>query len=87
VEDVPTAGGRLLLDACVYVDQLKGRAPPAVEALIEARTVLHSALSLAELAFTFGRLDAQNPRTPAVLKVLERLLAAVPAHRVVAADA
>ncbi len=87
MDDVPAAGGRLLLDTCVYIDQLKGHATPALEALVEARTVLHSALSLAELAFSFGRLDPQDSRTPAVLEALRRLLAAVPSHRIVAADA
>ena len=87
MDDAPVAGGRLLLDTGVYVDQLRGKAPVALEALMEARAVLHSALALAELAFTFGRLDPRDPRTPGTLDALAALLAAVPAHRVVAADA
>ena len=47
MDDVPTAGGRVLLDTCVYIDQLKGKAPLTLEALVGARTVLHSALARA----------------------------------------
>lgn len=86
MDGVPSAGGRILLDTCVYIDQLKGKTPPALDALVEARAVLHSALAIAELAFTFGRLDPRDTRTPATLDALARLLAGIPPHRVVAAD-
>lgn len=57
-----------------------------LEELVAARRVLHSALALAELAFTFGRLDPRDPRTPGSLAAIGALLAAVPTHRVVAVD-
>ncbi len=87
VDDAPVAGGRILLDTCVYIDQLKGRAPLALEALIVARTAIHSALAMAEMAFSFGRLNPQDPRTEAALDAIKQLLSSVPSHRVVAADA
>lgn len=87
MDDAPAAGGRILLDTCVYIDQLKGKAPLALETLVEARTVLHSALAMAEMVFSFGRLTPQDPRTGAALDAVEQLLAGVPRHRVVAADA
>ena len=85
VNDTPAAGGRVLLDTCVYSDQLKGNAPDAVGATVKVRTVLHLAVALAELAFSFGWLDPQDPRTPRALDTLGRLLAAAPSHRVIAA--
>ena len=81
VDDLPRAGARLLLDTCVYIDGLKGKTPPALDALIEARAVYHSAVALAELAFSFGRLDPGDPRTPGALAAAEALILSIPGHR------
>lgn len=79
--DLPEAGEALLLDTCVYIDQLQGRLPRAVEARITARNVFHSSLSLAELSFPFGRLDPTDSRTGPALQAIEALMASIPERR------
>ncbi len=82
LSDMPEAGEALMLDAGVYIDQLKGRLPPAVEARVLSRGVYHSSLVLAELSFPFGRLDPADPRTRAACGALGALLAAIPDRRI-----
>src|SRR5688572_23039257 len=47
-----SAGPALLLDTCVYIDRLQGRAPEAVAALLGQRVVNHSTVALQELMHT-----------------------------------
>jgi len=67
----------LLLDATVYIDQLKGELPVAIVNLIASRVILHAAPALAELAVTIGVLDPLDARTSPnlkpILEVLERI--------------
>src|SRR5262245_51474882 len=58
----------LLLDATVYIDQLKGQLPASIVTLIASRMILHGAPALAELAVTVGVLDPQDARTGHTLK-------------------
>lgn len=85
--DMPEAGEAVLLDACVYVDQLQGRLPAAIEAKILARSVFHSTLALAELSFALGRLDPADGRTEDAIAAIADLMSAIPDQRVVKPDA
>jgi len=80
------AGQPLLLDTCVYIDQMQGRAPILVEHLVEARQVNHSTVAIQELMHTVGVLDPADRRTAGVVKVIQRQIEAMPDHRVFAPD-
>lgn len=79
---LPPLGTGLLLDTTVYVDQLEGKFPPAVNALLRRRPVYHLDLVLGELAHNFGRLDPDHPGTAAVWRELRSVIDRVPARRV-----
>lgn len=81
------AGQPLLLDTCVYIDQLQGRAPELVEQLVDARQVHHSTVAIQELLHTVGVLDPADPRTKDVIKLIQRQIEAMPDHRVCVPDA
>lgn len=85
--DDELAGQPLLLDTCVYIDQMQGRAPGLVEALIERRQVSHSTVSIQELMHTVGVLDPRDPRTTGVVKTIRTQIEAMPDHRVFVPDA
>ena len=57
----------MLLDTTVYIDVLRGRAPPEVITLLRLRTCNHSSVCLAELTHAFGRLDPGHPDTKSAL--------------------
>lgn len=77
------AGERIMLDTCVYVDQLQGRLPAPVAERVEARTTLHSPIVLGELSFLLGRLDRGDIRTEGALAGIRGLLAGIGEHRIV----
>jgi hypothetical protein len=79
-------GQALLLDTCVYIDQMQGRSPDIVGDLIAVRVVNHSTIAIQELMHTVGVLDPGDPRTPGVIGEIGRLMEAMPAHRIVAPD-
>jgi hypothetical protein len=81
------AGQPLLLDTCVYIDQMKGQAPDLVERLVETRLVNHSTVGIQELLHTVGVLKPDDPRTPAVVAGVGVQIMAMPEHRVFAPDA
>lgn len=81
------AGQPLLLDTCVYIDQMQGKAPQLVEQLVEARQVHHSTIAIQELLHTVGVLDPDDRRTKGVIKVIQRQIEAMPDHRVCVPDA
>lgn len=85
--DAAPAGGELMLDTCVYIDQLQGRLPNEAQRLLAARTLNHSAVSVMEMTHLFGRLDPADPRTNRTLKTVAGVLNAIPAHRLHEADA
>jgi len=60
---------------------LQGPAPEAVDRLLEARIVNHSAVALAELTHLIGALDPAHPGTAPVLKRLGEVIDNVAAHR------
>jgi predicted nucleic acid-binding protein len=82
IEDLPEAGEALILDTCVYIDQLKARLPVNVDVRIRTRKTWHSSLALSELTFLFGRLDPADARTKDVLSSISDLLGAIPDSRV-----
>ena len=82
IDDVPGAGGPVLLDSSVYIDTLQGRSPAALDAFITLRTCNHSAVCLSELTHAFGRLRPDDARTSKALKVIAQTVRDMPAHRV-----
>lgn len=81
------AGQPLLLDTCVYIDQMKGKTPPVVERLVETRHVNHSTVAVQELMHTLGVLDPNDPRTPAAVAAIRAQIEAMPDHRLFVPDA
>lgn len=87
VSERRVAGGPLLLDTCVYIDQLKGRAPESLDRLIETRQTNHSTVAVQELMHAVGRLDPADARTSEVIDQIGSLIKAIPAHRMLTPDA
>lgn len=81
------AGQPLLLDTCVYIDQMQARAPALLEQLIDVRQVNHSTVALQELMHTMGVLDPGDARTAGVVNAIGRQIKAMPAHRLFEPDA
>jgi hypothetical protein len=81
------AGQPLLLDTCVYIDQMQGRAPEIVAQLVEVRQVNHSTVAIQELMHTVGVLDPADHRTPAVVAAVSGQIRSMPDHRVFLPDA
>ncbi|CAN7604014.1 hypothetical protein LJR164_004531 [Phenylobacterium sp. LjRoot164] len=79
-------GQPLLLDTCVYIDQMQGRAPSLVEQLVAVRQVNHSTIAIQELTHTVGVLDPHDRRTPAVIAQARAQIEAMPEHRVFVPD-
>ncbi len=80
------AGQGLLLDACVYIDQMQGRSPPLLDDLIAQRQVNHSTAAIQELMHTVGVLDPADRRTAGVVAEIGKQIKAMPPHRVFAPD-
>jgi hypothetical protein len=76
-----TPGPEVLLDTCVYLDVLQGRAPPEVDLLLQMRVANHSTIALAELTHLFGRLDPAHAGTRRVLASLSGAIDDIPPHR------
>jgi len=81
------SGPQLLLDSCVYIDVLQGKAPSALRRLLEVRLVNHSTVCLGELTHLFGRLDPADARTKAALVKISRVIEQIPDHRLIAPTA
>ena len=77
------AGAPLLFDATVYIDQLTGNLPRPIVDLVAARTILHGAPALAELAVTIGALNPADRRTPATLTPIVEVLTRINPSRIV----
>lgn len=80
--DNDVAGEPIMLDTCVYIDQMQGRLPDPVARRVEARTTVHAPIVLGELSFLFGNLDPRDPRTAAALTAIEAMLSAIGEHRI-----
>lgn len=72
----------MLLDTCVYIDQMQGRSPAILDDLIDARQTNHSTVAIQEMMHGVGALNPADPRTPAAIAAIRRQIRAMPAHRV-----
>src|SRR5215475_10788042 len=79
-------GQGLLLDTCVYIDQLQDRAPRVLDDLIANRQVNHSVVAIQELMHTVGALDPADSRTAGAVAEIGKHVKAMPPHRVFAPD-
>ena len=86
VGDEAEPGGALLLDTCVYIDQLQDRTPPAVESLTAMRLVHHASVAIMELMHLVGRLDPSDRRSASAIARIRGAIRAMPAHRTFAPD-
>jgi predicted nucleic acid-binding protein len=85
--DETRTGGPILLDSSVYIDTLQGRTPAEVDDLLRYRSVLHSAVCLAELTHAFGRLDPKDPRSRKALIAIAGVIEGdIPRHRLFEPD-
>jgi hypothetical protein len=85
--DASRVGGQgLLLDTCVYIDQMQNRSPPVLDDLIAQRQVNHSTIAIQELMHTVGVLTPSDRRTPAVVAEIGKQINAMPPHRVFEPD-
>jgi hypothetical protein len=87
VDDVAEAGQELLLDTCVYIDGLQGRAPEVVATLLDIRLVNHSLVAIQELMHTVGVLDPAHPGTKTAVRQIGTVINEMPPHRIFAPDA
>ncbi|MGE0668576.1 MAG: type II toxin-antitoxin system VapC family toxin [Sphingomonadales bacterium] len=86
VDDAEIGGQALLLDTCVYIDQMQDRTPARMDDIIASRQVNHSTVAIQELMHTVGVLDPADRRTPAAVAGIGRQIRAMPPYRVFAAD-
>ena len=80
------AGQGLLLDTCVYIDQMQDRSPQVLDDLIARRQVNHSTVAIQELMHTVGVLIPTNARTASVVDVIGKQVKAMPPYRILAPD-
>jgi hypothetical protein len=80
-------GQALLLDTCVYIDQMQGRTPDLLDALIATRQANHSSVAVQELMHTVGVLDPKDDRSPTVIDAIRTIVLSMPAHRTFVPDA
>jgi hypothetical protein len=86
VSGSPIAGQGLLLDTCVYIDQMQDRSPEVLDDLIAQRQVNHSTVAIQELMHTVGVLNPSDARTASVVDVIGKQIKAMPPHRIFAPD-
>ena len=79
-------GQGLLLDTCVYIDQMQDRSPQILDDLIAQRQVNHSTVAIQELMHTVGVLNPSDARTATVIDVIGKQTRAMPPHRIFAPD-
>jgi len=79
-------GQGLLLDTCVYIDQMQDRSPHVLDDLIAHRQVNHSAVVIQELMHTVGVLNPTDARTGAVIAEIGKQIRAMPSHRIFVPD-
>jgi hypothetical protein len=81
---VPTDVGPVLLDTCVYLDGGKGKLPPGAQRVVAGSLLFHCSVCIAEMTYTFGRLDPAHPDTPATLDFISEALSKVRVYRTMA---
>jgi hypothetical protein len=80
------SGQGLLLDTCVYIDQLQNRSPRILDDLIAQRQVNHSTIAIQELMHTVGVLAPGDARSAGVIAQIRKQIRAMPPHRVFTPD-
>jgi hypothetical protein len=80
------AGQGLLLDTCVYIDQMQDRAPPLLDELIAYRQINHSTIAVQELMHAVGALNPSDKRTATAVKAIGSHIKAMPPHRIFLPD-
>ncbi len=86
VSEQHVAGQAVLLDTCVYIDQVQDRTPDLVDRLTATRRVKHSSVAIQELMHTVGVLDPDDPRTPRAVAQIRGLVGSMPRYRVFVPD-
>lgn len=81
VEDALSASDQLLLDTGVYIHQLKGKTPTALDDLMRLRLVNHSVVAVQEMLHTVGVLDPADQRTMSTVTAIMDVLDGIPSHR------
>jgi predicted nucleic acid-binding protein len=85
--NVNLIGGQgLLLDTCVYIDQMQDRSPQMLDDLIAQRQVNHSSVAIQELMYTAGVLNPSDARSAGVLAEIGKQIKAMPPHRIFVPD-
>jgi len=79
-------GQALLLDTCVYIDQMQDRSPQMLDDLIAQRQVNHSTVAIQELMHAVGALIPSDTRTAGVVAEIGKHIKAMPPHRIFAPD-
>ena len=79
-------GQGLLLDTCVYIDQMQDRSPQMLDDLIAQRQVNHSTVVIQELMYTVGVLNPSDARSAGVLAEIGKQIKAMPPHRIFVPD-
>ncbi|TNC12110.1 DNA-binding protein [Methylobacterium terricola] len=80
-DEAPSAGGPLLLDTGVYIHQLEGRTPRALDDFLGLRRINHSVVAVQEVLHAIGVLDPADPRRQANVGAIRRVLDGIPSHR------
>ena len=79
-------GQGLLLDTCVYIDQMQDRSPQVLDDLIAHRQANHSTVAIQELMHTVGVLNPSDARTEGVIAEIGKQIKAMAQHRIFAPD-
>jgi len=86
VDECEISGNDLLLDTCVYIDQMQDRTPEILETLIEVRQANHSTVAIQELMHTVGVLNPGDPRTAAAVVAIGAYIKEMRPHRTFAPE-
>lgn len=86
VSDRADSGQELLLDTCVYIDGLQGRAPEVVADLLDIRVSNHSTVAIQELMHTVGVLDPKHAGTKGAVLQIGVTITDMKPHRIFAPD-
>ncbi len=79
-------GQGLLLDTCVYLDQMQDRSPQVLDDLVARRQVNHSTVAIQELMHAVGVLSPSDARTAPAIDEIGKQIKAMPPHRIFAPD-
>lgn len=87
VDAGPLVGPPLLLDTCVYIDQMRDHTPLMLDELLATRLVQHSTVAIQELMHSVGVLDPSDRRTAGAVAAVGAQIKTMKPHRVSTPDA